>query len=59
MYRLNVEEADKINFIKDIYLEFEQSQTMIFVNRKIDGQNLTTNLLSQGTQAKLLMSGVD
>ena len=59
MYRLQVEESEKINFIKNIYLEFEQSQTMIFVNRKKDGENLTTNLLSQGTQAKLLMSGVD
>lgn len=32
---------------------------MIFVNKKVDGQNLTTNLLSQGTQAKLLIGSVD
>ena len=37
MYRIQVEEVQKINFIKDIYLEFEASQTMIFVNRKLDG----------------------
>lgn len=40
MFRINVKPEEKINFIKDCYLEFETSQTMIFVNKKIDGQNL-------------------
>ena len=32
---------------------------MIFVNRKVDGQNLQSSLVAQGTQAKLLIGNID
>lgn len=46
MFRISVTPAEKITFIKDAYLEFETSQTMVFVNKKVDGQNLKQQLTS-------------
>ena len=39
-FYITMEYKEKLNFIKDIYCEFEKSQTMIFTNKKDEAQML-------------------
>ena len=49
-----------MDFIKDIYLEFEKSQTMIFTNKKDDAQKLQVQLEKEtGTKAEILTGNIE
>ena len=46
--------------MKDVYLTFEKSQTMIFVNKKVDAVNLQQKLKSEtGISAEILTGQID
>ena len=53
MYRINLEEADRINFISEIYAELPFAQSMIFVDKIADGEIINTRLQSEGIPAKV------
>ena len=40
MFRIQVDNEEKKKLILDFYLEMNQAQTMIFVNKKVDGEKL-------------------
>lgn len=44
MHRIHMQEADKVHFISDVYAELPETQTMIFVNKKADGETMQTRL---------------
>jgi superfamily II DNA/RNA helicase len=43
-FRLKVPNAKKIDFLKEIYISLETSQTMVFVNTKKEAENLKESL---------------
>lgn len=59
-FRHKIDENLRIDFIKDIYLTFEKSQVMIFMNKKTDAQTLQKRLKEDtGTNAEILIGGID
>ena len=43
-FRLKVPNAKKIDFLKEIYISLESTQTMVFVNTKKEAENLKESL---------------
>jgi ATP-dependent RNA helicase DDX19/DBP5 len=58
-YRMRVAEAQKEDFIMDVYREMDVYQTMIFVNKKEDAIKLQKSLKKVGIKADVLIGGLD
>ena len=58
-YRMKVPEAQKQDFIMDVYKEMDVYQTMIFVNKKEDAIKLQKSLKKVSIKAEVLIGGID
>lgn len=58
MFRMDVNQILKKDTILDVYETFDSCQTMIFVNKKTEADDLKAFLDKQGYQASCLHSGV-
>ena len=59
MFRIQVNNEEKKKLILDFYLEMEQAQAMIFVNKKDDGEKLQKFLKKNNIDAKILTSDLE
>lgn len=59
MFRLHVNPYLKEETIKEVYEVFDMFQTMIFVNKKQEAENLKKFLDAQEIKAEILISGLD
>ena len=57
--KMNINEAEKIEFVSGMHTKLEKAMCMIFVNRKDSATQLSNKLKTQGIDAKILMGGLD
>ena len=59
MFRMTVDEKEKLNLINQVYRMFDMLQTMIFVNKKDDAVKMQAFLKSKSVGAEILTGGIE
>jgi len=57
--KIQLSEAEKIDFVVSLHTRLERAMTMIFVNRKETAQKLQRSLKARNIESKILIGGLE